>query len=140
MGEDDRKSANEDASGIPRREVLTRTTLADSDVAVARRLLNETAGAAANHSAITMPGMAQATMPLRLNINGSDYQRRIEPRTTLLDALSAMRLPTAPNVASLQEGTITNIEPTIAHEPPASRAATEQQSGCGEKENSRHKP
>ena len=26
-------------------------------------------------------------MPVRLNINGSDYQSRIEPRTTLLDAL-----------------------------------------------------
>ena len=40
-----------------------------------------------NHSPITMPGMAQATMPVRLNINGSDYQWRIEPRTTLPDAL-----------------------------------------------------
>ena len=43
MGEDDRKSANKDASGIPRREFLKRTTLAGSDVAVAHRLLNETA-------------------------------------------------------------------------------------------------
>ena len=58
MGGDDRKSANEDASGIPRREFLKRTTLAGSDVAVAHRLLNETAVAAANHSPITMPGMA----------------------------------------------------------------------------------
>ncbi len=86
MGEDDRKSANDDACGIPRREFLKGMTLAGSDVAVAHRLLNDTAVAAAtlaNHYA----GMAKATMPLRLNINGSDYRWRIEPRTTLLDAL-----------------------------------------------------
>ena len=90
MGEDDRKSANKDASGIPRREFLKRTTLAGSDVGVAHRLLNETAVAATNHSPITMPGMTQTTMAVRLNINGSDYQLRIEPRTTLLDAYATL--------------------------------------------------
>jgi hypothetical protein len=55
MGEDDRKSANKDASGIPRREFLKRMTLAGTDVGVTHRLLNETAVAATNHSPITMP-------------------------------------------------------------------------------------
>ena len=54
MGEDDRKSANKDASGIPRCEFLKRTTLAGSDVAVAHRLLNETAVAAVKQPPITM--------------------------------------------------------------------------------------
>jgi hypothetical protein len=80
MGEDDRKSANKDASGMPRRECLRTTTLAGSDVAVAHRLLNEIAVAATNHSPITMPGRAQATMPVRLNINGFNFQLRIGVR------------------------------------------------------------
>ena len=87
MGEENRKSANKDASGIPRPEFLKRTILAGTDVGVAHRLLNETAVAATNHSPITMPGMTKTTMAVRLNINGSDYQLRIQPRTTLLDAL-----------------------------------------------------
>src|SRR4030095_896297 len=80
MGEDDRKSANKDASGIPRRECLRTTTLARSDVAAPHRLLNEIAVAATNHSPITMPGRAQATMPVRLNINGLDFKLRTAVR------------------------------------------------------------
>ena len=87
MGEEDRPSANEDPSGIPHREFLKRTTLADTGLAVAHRLLNESAVAAANQSPITIPGTLEPTMTVRLNINGSAYQLRIEPRTTLLDAL-----------------------------------------------------
>jgi xanthine dehydrogenase YagT iron-sulfur-binding subunit len=84
MSEDDRTSANDEQSEIPRREFLRRATLAGGGLAVSQQLLKT--DAAPKPSTIAMPAVGP-TMLVRLNINGRDYQLHVEPRTTLLDAL-----------------------------------------------------
>jgi xanthine dehydrogenase YagT iron-sulfur-binding subunit len=87
MSEEDKAPANEDVIGIPRREFLRRTTLVGGGLAVSQRLLNERPGTAPKPSSVNMPGATGLTTTVRLNVNGRDYQLRLEPRTTLLDAL-----------------------------------------------------
>jgi xanthine dehydrogenase YagT iron-sulfur-binding subunit len=87
MSEEDKKPANEDAVGIPRREFLRRTTLVGGGLAVSQGLLNQRSGSAPTPPTVAMPGATGPTTMVRMNINGRDYQLRLEPRTTLLDAL-----------------------------------------------------
>jgi xanthine dehydrogenase YagT iron-sulfur-binding subunit len=86
MREEDDKS-KKDAAGIPRRECLKRTTLVGGGLAVSQGLLNERPAVPPTPSAVVMPGATAPTTTIRLNINGGDYALRLEPRTTLLDAL-----------------------------------------------------
>ncbi len=72
---------------IPRREFLKRTTVLGGGLAVSQGLLAEEPAAASKQSPIAMPGAVGPTVAVRVIVNGSDYQLRLEPRTTLLDAL-----------------------------------------------------
>jgi xanthine dehydrogenase YagT iron-sulfur-binding subunit len=56
-------------------------------LAVSQGLLNERRGTPPEPSRVAMPGATGLTTTVRLNVNGRDYQLRLEPRTTLLDAL-----------------------------------------------------
>jgi xanthine dehydrogenase YagT iron-sulfur-binding subunit len=87
MSENDKTPANEVVIGIPRREFLRRTTLAGGGLAVSQGLLSERRGAPPEPSSVVMAGATGLTATVRLNVNGRDYQLRLEPRTTLLDAL-----------------------------------------------------
>jgi len=86
MTEEDNK-AKEDAAGIPRREFLKRTTLVGGGLAISQGLLIERSAAPQPRSTVLMPGATGPTTTVRLNINGGNYALRLEPRTTLLDAL-----------------------------------------------------
>jgi xanthine dehydrogenase YagT iron-sulfur-binding subunit len=86
MTEEDNK-AKEDAAGIPRREFLKRTTLVGGGLAISQGLLIERSAAPQPRSTVLMPGATRPTTTVRLNINGGNYALRLEPRTTLLDAL-----------------------------------------------------
>jgi len=86
MTEEDNK-AKEDAAGIPRREFLKRTTLVGGGLAISQGLLIERSAVPQPRSTVLMPGATGPTTTVRLNINGGDYALRLEPRTTLLDAL-----------------------------------------------------
>ncbi len=74
------------ATGMPRREFLKRTTIVGGGLAVWQGLLREEPAAAVEQSP-TVPGIVGPTVAVRLRVNGSDYQLRLEPRMTLLDAL-----------------------------------------------------
>jgi xanthine dehydrogenase YagT iron-sulfur-binding subunit len=87
MSEDNKTPANEGVIGIPRREFLRRTTLVGGGLAVSQGLLNERRGTPPETSSVVMAGATGLTATVRLNVNGRDYQLRLEPRTTLLDAL-----------------------------------------------------
>jgi xanthine dehydrogenase YagT iron-sulfur-binding subunit len=87
MSEEDKTRANEDVVGIPRREFLRRTTLVGGGLAVSQGLLNQRSGLAPKPPTVAMPGATGPTTMVRMNINDRDYQLRLEPRTTLLDAL-----------------------------------------------------
>ena len=87
MSEEVKTAANEDAVGIPRREFLRRTTLVGGGLAVSQGLLNQRSGLALTPPIVATPGAPGPTTMVRMNINGRDYQIRLEPRTTLLDAL-----------------------------------------------------
>jgi xanthine dehydrogenase YagT iron-sulfur-binding subunit len=87
MSDEDKTPANEGVIGIPRREFLRRTTLVGGGLAVSHGLLNERRRTPPEPSSVTMPGATGLTTTVRLNVNGRDYQLRLEPRTTLLDAL-----------------------------------------------------
>jgi len=87
MSEEDNTRANEDVVTIPRRDFLKRTTLIGGGLAASQGLLNERSAAPPKPSAVVMPGATGPTTTVRLNINGRDYPLRLEPRTTLLDAL-----------------------------------------------------
>jgi xanthine dehydrogenase YagT iron-sulfur-binding subunit len=87
MSDEDKTPANEGVIGIPRREFLRRTTLVGGGLAVSQGLLNERRRTPSEPSSVTMPGATGLTTTVRLNVNGRDYQLRLEPRTTLLDAL-----------------------------------------------------
>jgi xanthine dehydrogenase YagT iron-sulfur-binding subunit len=87
MNQQDKTPADEAVIGIPRREFLRRTTLVGGGLAVSQRLLNERPEAPPKPSSVAMPGATGLTTTVRLNVNGRDYQLRLEPRTTLLDAL-----------------------------------------------------
>ena len=76
-----------DGSVLPRREFLKRTTLAGSALAVSQGLLGEGPHAFPQSSTVAMPGAPESMTTVRLNVNGRDYSLRLEPRTTLLDAL-----------------------------------------------------
>jgi xanthine dehydrogenase YagT iron-sulfur-binding subunit len=86
MSEEDNK-AKEGAAAIPRRECLKRTTLVGGRLAISQGLLTERSAAPQPRSTVVMPGATGPTTTVRLNINGGDYALRLEPRTTLLDAL-----------------------------------------------------
>jgi xanthine dehydrogenase YagT iron-sulfur-binding subunit len=87
MSDQDETTANEGVLGIPRREFLRRTTLVGGGLAVSQGLLNERSAASPKPSSIAMPGATGTTTTVRLNVNAREYQLRLEPRTTLLDAL-----------------------------------------------------
>jgi xanthine dehydrogenase YagT iron-sulfur-binding subunit len=87
MSEEDKTTATDGVIGIPRREFLRRTTLVGGGLAVSQGLLNERPGTPPKLSSVAMPGATGLTTTVRLNVNGHDYQLRLEPRTTLLDAL-----------------------------------------------------
>src|SRR6266852_7199235 len=74
------------ATGMARREFLKRTTIVGGGLAVWQGLLREEPAAAVEQSP-TVPGIVGPTVAVRLRVNGSDYQLRLEPRMTLLDAL-----------------------------------------------------
>ena len=84
MSEDD-GNAKEKGSLLRRREFLKRTTLVGGGLAVSRGLLNEPL-TAEPPAADVVPGASRVTT-IRLNVNGRDHSLRLEPRTTLLDAL-----------------------------------------------------
>jgi len=73
--------------GIPRREFLKRTTVVGGGLAVWPLLPTEEAAAAVKELPAPVPGVVGPTVAVRLHVNGSDYQLRVEPRTTLLDVL-----------------------------------------------------
>ncbi len=76
------------ATGMPRREFLKRTTIVGGGLAVWQGLLREEPAAAVEQSqSPTVPGIVGPTVAVRLRVNGSDHQLRVEPRMTLLDAL-----------------------------------------------------
>jgi xanthine dehydrogenase YagT iron-sulfur-binding subunit len=87
MSEEDKTTANEGVIGIPRREFLRRTTLVGGGLVVSQGLLNERRGTLPEPSSVVMPGATGLTATVRLNVNHRDFQLRLEPRTTLLDAL-----------------------------------------------------
>ena len=87
MSDQDETTANEGVIGIPRREFLRRTTLVGGGLAVSQGLLNERSATSPKPSSIAMPGATGTTTTVRLNVNAREYQLRLEPRTTLLDAL-----------------------------------------------------
>ena len=87
MSDQDETTANEGVIGIPRREFLRRTTLVGGGLAVSQGLLNERSATSPKPSSIAMPGATGITTTVRLNVNAREYQLRLEPRTTLLDAL-----------------------------------------------------
>jgi len=74
------------ATGMPRREFLKRTTIVGGGLAVWQGLLRGEPAAAVEQSP-TVPGTVGPTVAVRLRVNGSDHQLRVEPRMTLLDAL-----------------------------------------------------
>jgi xanthine dehydrogenase YagT iron-sulfur-binding subunit len=80
-------TASVDLSGIPRREFLKRTMLAGGGLALSERLMNKRPEASPVQSTVAMPGATGPTTTVRMNINTRDYRLRLEPRTTLLDAL-----------------------------------------------------
>src|SRR3984893_205047 len=86
MTEEDNK-AKEDAAGIPRREFLRRTTLVGGGLAISQGLLTERSAVPQTRSTVLMPAATGPTTTVRLNRNGGNYALRLEPRTTLLDAL-----------------------------------------------------
>ena len=75
------------ATGIPRREFLKRTTVVGGGLAVWPLLRTEEAPAAFKEPPAAVPGVVGPTVAVRLRVNGSDHQLRVEPRMTLLDAL-----------------------------------------------------
>ena len=87
MSEEDKSTENRAVTVIARREFLKRTTLVGGGLAVSRGLLREQSGAPPESSTIAMPGATGPTTTVRMNINRRDRQLRLEPRTTLLDAL-----------------------------------------------------
>src|SRR6185295_5212343 len=87
MSEGDRAPADDVVIGIPRREFLRRTTLVGGGLAVSQGLLNDRRDTSPESSSIVMPGATGPLMTVHLNINGRELQLRLEPRTTLLDAL-----------------------------------------------------
>ena len=86
MSDEDNKT-KEDPAVIPRREFLKRTTLVGGGLAISQGLLTERSAAPQPRSTVLMPGATGPTTTVRLNINGGNYALRLEPRTTLLDAL-----------------------------------------------------
>jgi xanthine dehydrogenase YagT iron-sulfur-binding subunit len=84
MSEEDKSTENEAVTVIARREFLKRTTLVGGGLVVSRGLLGEQSS---ESSTIAMPGAAGPMTTVRLNVNGRGLQLRLEPRTTLLDAL-----------------------------------------------------
>jgi xanthine dehydrogenase YagT iron-sulfur-binding subunit len=86
MSEEDR-STEDRVTVIARREFLKRTPLVGGGLVVSQGLLREQSGAPPESSTIAMPGATGPTTTVRMNINGRDWQLRLEPRTTLLDAL-----------------------------------------------------
>jgi len=87
MSEEHKTGAHEELTNIPRREFLKRTTLAGGGLALSQRLLSERSGPAPKHPTVVMPGVTGPMTTVRLNINTREYELRVEPRTTLLDAL-----------------------------------------------------
>jgi xanthine dehydrogenase YagT iron-sulfur-binding subunit len=87
MSEENESTENRAATVIARREFLKRTTLVGGGLVVSQGLLREQSGAPPESSTIAMPGATGPTTTVRMNINGRDWQLRLEPRTTLLDAL-----------------------------------------------------
>ena len=75
------------ATGIPRREFLKRTAVVGGGLAVWQRLPTEEPAAAVKQSPTVVSGIVGPTVAVRLRVNGSDHQLRLEPRMTLLDAL-----------------------------------------------------
>jgi xanthine dehydrogenase YagT iron-sulfur-binding subunit len=87
MTEEDKSTENEAGTVIARREFLKRTTLVGGGLVVSQGLLREQSGAPSESSTIAMPGPTGPTTTVRMNINGRNRLLRLEPRTTLLDAL-----------------------------------------------------
>jgi xanthine dehydrogenase YagT iron-sulfur-binding subunit len=84
---DEDNETKEDPAVIPRREFLKRTALVGGGLAVSQGLLNQRPDAPPSLSSVEMPEVAEVTTAVRLNVNGRNYQLRLEPRMTLLDAL-----------------------------------------------------
>ena len=87
MSKEDESTENEAATVIARRAFLKRTTLVGGALVASQGFLREQSGAASESSTVAMPGATGPTVTIRMNINGRDWQLRLEPRTTLLDAL-----------------------------------------------------
>jgi xanthine dehydrogenase YagT iron-sulfur-binding subunit len=87
MSERDKAPADDVVIGIPRREFLRRTTLVGGGLAVSQGLLNDRRGGPPESSSVVMPGATGPVTTVHLNVNGREVQLRLEPRTTLLDAL-----------------------------------------------------
>jgi len=87
MSEGDKAPADDVVAGIPRREFLRRTTLVGGGLAVSQGLLNDRRGTLPESSSVVMPGATGPITTVHLNVNGRELQLRVEPRTTLLDAL-----------------------------------------------------
>ena len=86
MSDEDNKT-KEDLAVLPRREFLKRTTLVGGGLVVSQGLLNQRPDAPPKLSSVEIPEVAELTTAVRLNVNGRNYQLRLEPRMTLLDAL-----------------------------------------------------
>ena len=84
MSDEDKSAENEAVTVIARREFLKRTTLVGGGLLVSQGLRGEQSS---ESSTIAMPGTTGLTTTVRMNINGREWQLRLEPRTTLLDAL-----------------------------------------------------
>src|SRR5437763_16979688 len=84
MSDEDKSAKNEAVTVIARREFLKRTTLVGGGLFVSQGLRGEQSS---ESSSITMPSATGLTTTVRMNINGRERQLRLEPRTTLLDAL-----------------------------------------------------
>jgi xanthine dehydrogenase YagT iron-sulfur-binding subunit len=87
MSDEDDRPAKEKALGIARREFLRRTTLAGGGLVVSHQLLSKRPEDASGQQIVDMPGATGSTVAVRLKVNDGDYVLRLEPRTTLLDAL-----------------------------------------------------
>src|SRR5580692_6624196 len=87
MSEEDKSTEDRAVTVIARREVLKRTTLVGGGLVVSKGGLRERSDAPPESSTIAMPGATGPTTTVRMNINGRDWQLRLDPRPTLLDAL-----------------------------------------------------
>lgn len=76
----DSKEANEDRSGVSRRDFLKISTIAAAVPVVAGPQVVMAAGE-------QVPVHGPGKVPITLNVNGKSYKANLEPRVTLLDAL-----------------------------------------------------